>query len=576
MNILGIHDGHNASVCLMIDGEIKFLIQEERIVREKNKMGFPYKSLELVLKESGLSIKDIELVGLNGEYMPKPTDRMGILENYKNLLTDEKLLSIAKLKNKLKTVKALATPFEEMNRKKRINILENVGFNKEKIIFIPHHTLHASTAYYGNGNFNDDVLVLTNDGAGDRICSSISIGRNGKLEKLCEVHEHHSVANMYAIFTFLMGMVPLEHEFKLMGMAPYADKTGVRKVADEFWTMFKFSDDGLTWNFTKGESVFGAMQYFKDFMFLKRFDHLMGGLQLFVEEFLSQWTKNAIEKTGVNKIACAGGIFMNVKANKVLMEIDEVEEIFVYPSCGDEANAVGACYYLENKNNGISNLKSLQDVCFGIEFSNNDISNRFKKYCFKNHKYVINQKDDIEKEVAKILKNGNVVARFKGKEEFGARSLGNRAIIANPNKPDVIKEINEMIKNRDFWMPFASSILDEDMDKYLAWEEVKQKNTPYYMIMTYDTKKVAQTEITGGIHPYDKTVRPQVVTKKHNMDYWNLIKEFKKLTGIGGVLNTSLNLHGLPLVHEPEDAFHVLENSCLKCLAIGDYLIEKC
>ena len=124
-------------------------------------------------------------------------------------------------------------------------------------------------------------------------------------------------------------------------------------------------------------------------------------------------------------------------------------------------------------------------------------------------------------------------------------------------------------------MPFASSILEEDMDKYLSWENTKDKNNPYYMIMTYDTNPIAHTEISGGIHPYDKTVRPQLVTKEHNKDYWNLIKEFKNITGIGGILNTSLNLHGLPLVYDPEDAFHVMENSSLKYLALENYLIEK-
>jgi len=136
----------------------------------------------------------------------------------------------------------------------------------------------------------------------------------------------------------------------------------------------------------------------------------------------------------------------------------------------------------------------------------------------------------------------------------------------------VIKTINELIKNRDFWMPFASSILDTDIERYV---QINDKNNPYYMIMTYDTKEAACKELPGGIHPYDKTVRPQLVTKEHNESYWQLINEFKKLTGIGGLLNTSLNLHGLPLVHTPEHAFEVIDESKLEFLAIGDYWITK-
>ncbi|MCK5537623.1 MAG: hypothetical protein KAI79_12405 [Bacteroidales bacterium] len=575
MKIIGIHDGHNASVCLMVDGVIKYLIQEERLVKEKNKMGFPFKSLELVLKESGLNSEDIDCIGLNGEYMPKPLTRMDVLENYKKLLENKKYSTISKVKNKLKTLKIVSDPFEQLNKEKRISTLEKLGFKKEKIQFLDHHMLHASSAYYGNANFMEDILVLTNDGAGDKICASVSLGKKGKLERIETTSDLHSVASMYAIFTFLTGMVPMEHEYKLMGMAPYADKKGVRKIADEFWNMFEFQDNGLSWEFKKGKSVFSAIHYFKDFMFLKRFDHLMGGLQLFVEEFLAQWVRNAILSTGVNKVVCAGGIFMNVKANKVLLEMDEIEELFIYPSCGDESNAAGICYYLENKMNGLEHLKPLEDVYFGVSFKNDIIKNSFEAYNFENYKYRITQIENIESKVATILADGNVLARFRGREEFGARSLGNRAILANPSNADVIKEINQLIKNRDFWMPFASSILDEDMDKYIDWEQLKHKILPYYMIMTYDTKPIAHTEISGGIHPYDKTVRPQMVTKEHNQDYWNLIKEFKNITGIGGLLNTSLNLHGLPLVYEPEDAFHVMENSNLKYLAIENWLIEK-
>ncbi len=570
MKILGIHDGHNASACLMEDGKLKYLVQEERVCAEKNKSGFPHKSIELILKKSGLSIKDIDAIGMNGTYMPPPADRKETLAYYQSLLKGGSLINTSILKNKLKNISFIAGPYEKQNREKRLKTLAGIGADESKVEFIDHHTLHAAAAYYANGDYENDILVLTNDGAGDRLCATVNIYSKGKMQRLASVHENHSIGIMYAVFTFLTGMVPLEHEYKIMGMAPYAHKSGAKKVSDEFWEMFKFSEDGLTWEFTKGYSVFGSMDFFKDFMFLKRFDYLMAGLQYFTEEFLVHWVKSCIKKTGIKKIALSGGTFMNVKADKLIMELDEVEKIFVFPSCGDESNPVGACYHLEAEKNGTKNLQKLEDVYLGISFTNEEVKQSFDKYAFKS-KYTITYYDNIEPEVAKILARDHVVARFKGREEFGARSLGNRAIIANPSAPGIIKEINEMIKNRDFWMPFASSMLDTDFDKYVISEG---KNDPYYMIMTFDTKKEAD-EIKGGIHPYDRTVRPQLVTQKHNMGYWNLINEFKKITGIGGILNTSLNLHGLPLVHTPEDAFHVLENSNLKYLAIENYIIEK-
>lgn len=569
MRILGIHDGHNASVCLLEDGKIKWVLQEERLRKEKNFDGFPEKSIQKILQIENLDTSDIDKILLNGYHQPKPMNRIERLNAFKNLSNSKN-----KLKSKLKKIKLVNDIYQEINNKTRINNLVKLGFKEKQIDFVEHHEAHAASAYFGNGVYDEDILVFTNDGAGDRICATVNIGKNGKIKRLSETHENHSIGILYAMFTFLTGMVPLEHEYKLMGMAPYADKKGVRKVANEFWDMFEFSNDGLSWKFKKGESIYQSLDFFKEFMYLKRFDHLMGGLQLFVEEFLSQWVKNSIKKTGIKKIACSGGTFMNVKANKVLMELDEVEKIFVFPSCGDESNAIGVAYKYFADNVDCRKIEKLEDVYFGIEWEDDEIYKRFEKYNFK-YKYEIKKYENIEKEVAHLLAEGNVVARFKGREEFGARSLGNRAILANPSKDEVVKEINEMIKNRDFWMPFASSILDEDMDRYIAWEKVKNKNKPYYMIMTYDTKIEAHKELKGGIHPYDKTVRPQMVTKKHNEDYLNLIKEFKNLTGIGGLLNTSLNLHGLPLVHEPEDAFNVLENSNLKYLAIGNYIVEK-
>jgi carbamoyltransferase len=570
MTILGIHDGHNASACLMRDGKIVYVVQEERITKEKNKSDFPANSIKLILEKEGLDPGEIDQIGFNGNYMPGHMNRLQLLEYYKSL-TKGTFLNFDILKNRIKNFTPISKPFEASNRKERLRELQRHNFDPAKARFVEHHTLHASSAYYGFGNYQQDILVLTNDGAGDRSCATVNIGSKGRLRRIASVHENNSIGLLYAAFTFLTGMVPLEHEYKLMGMAPYADRKGTRKMADLFWQMFEFSPDGLTWKFTGGYSIFSSMSKFKEFMYLKRFDHLMGGLQLFIEEFLTRWIGNCIRKTGIRKIAMAGGTFMNVKANQRIMEMEEVDSLFIFPSCGDESNAIAACYYLSAQDGNLSEISPLEDIYWGIEYSNEEIKKRFDQYTFKQFKYKIEHVPSIEERVALLLKQENVVARFKGREEFGARSLGNRALLANPSKPEVIKEINEMIKNRDFWMPFASSIIDYDIDRYV---KMNGKNAPNYMIMTYDTTYEA-AELAGGIHPYDKTVRPQLVKKAHNDGYWTLINEFKKLTGIGGIVNTSLNLHGLPLVHEPEDAFNILEKSSLKYLAIENYLIEK-
>lgn len=566
MKILGIHDGHNASVCLIVDGKIKWVLQEERLRHEKNFDGFPELSIKKIMAIEQLDYTDIDAIILNGNHQPKPMGRLERLEAYNNLGSSKNII-----KSLLKRIKPIDSLYQKIHNRDRVNNLYNLGFHKNKIHFIEHHQAHAAATYYANNNFEDNILIFTNDGAGDRICATVSIGKNGKMQRIQEVHENHSVGLLYAMFTFLTGMVPLEHEYKIMGMAPYADAKAARKIANEFHAMFQLSQDGLSWQFIKGKSIYSSLNFFKEFMYLKRFDHLMGGLQLFIEEFLVNWIKSAIKKTGINNIALSGGTFMNVKANKLIMEMEEVHKIFIFPSCGDESNAIGCAYEYISQVYGYQCIQKLKDIYLGIEWSDETIKESYDIYKFK-HNYTIQYYSDIEVKSAKLLADNNVIARFKGREEFGARSLGNRAILGNPSGQDVIKTINELIKNRDFWMPFASSILDTDIDRYV---KINDKNDPYYMIMTYDTKDEEAKEITGGIHPYDKTIRPQMVTQGYNQAYWNLIKEFKKLTGIGGVLNTSLNLHGLPLVYSPEDAFEVIEKSRLKYLAIGNYLITK-
>ena len=185
---------------------------------------------------------------------------------------------------------------------------------------------------------------------------------------------------------------------------------------------------------------------------------------------------------------------------------------------------------------------------------------------------VLSQPDSINDAVVELLMQGHVVGRFAGREEFGARSLGNRAIIADPRNPDVIREINEMVKSRDFWMPFAASVAAEHADLYLR--NPKNVAAPY-MILSFDTTEAGGEQLKAGTHPYDRTCRPQVVTQESNAEYWDLIHRFASRSGVGGLLNTSLNLHGLPLVHRPRDAVHVLLNSGLNWLAVGPYLITK-
>lgn len=265
---------------------------------------------------------------------------------------------------------------------------------------------------------------------------------------------------------------------------------------------------------------------------------------------------------------------MNVKANQKIAELKDVKSIYVIPSGGDESTALGAAYYGYTMQtgliNGLADIKPLKQLYLGGQFSDEEIKKVLeekKKEGFKFKKF-----KDIEKEIARLLSEGQIVARFAGRMEFGARALGNRSILANPANLEVLTEINEQIKSRDFWMPFAPSVLEEDADAYF----VNKKKIPApYMMMTFDATERGKNELKAAMHQYDHTLRPQVVYQDWNPSYYKLIQEFKKLTGIGGILNTSFNLHGYPIVYSPQDAILVFLKSKLKYLALGSFLLSK-
>lgn len=572
MRILGIHDGHNASACLVEDGKIVSAIQEERLSRIKNIMCFPSKSINAILKSRGISYSDVDFIAMNSLHMPLKINRERLVEEYKG--SDSTTMGLRRLVKGVVKKSFLKRSYLEYRRRNRVQEILNQGFPYENIIFVEHHLAHAAAVYYSSPwNVKEKVLVLTNDAGGDGLCATINIGENGCIKRIGEITVDHSVGYIYSMLTFILGMVPEEHEYKVMGMAPYASNGDTQKFYSELFRLIEFDDstEGITWLRKNGcpHTQF-SYSYFRRLTELKRFDGICGGIQKFIEEFLVSWVKNCINKTGIHKVALGGGVFMNVKANKLISELPEVESLFIFPSCGDESSAIGAAYKVyaqEMSKKGYEiNISPLKDIYFGPEFKDEDIEEHLK-----GNGTNYERKDDIEREVAILLSQGEIVARFKGRMEFGARGLGNRSILADPIDNSVIKKINNMIKNRDFWMPFAPSILKDRESDYVV--NPKNIKAPY-MIMCFDSSDKID-DMRAASHPYDNTIRPQIVEKDGESCFYHLIKEFEKITGRGAILNTSFNLHGYPIVCSPEDALEVFEKSALKYLAMGNFLVWK-
>ena len=368
-------------------------------------------------------------------------------------------------------------------------------------------------------------------------------------------------------------MVPMEHEYKLMGLAPYAERAKeAHAISNQIEKLFAFDERApLTWTRTNGcpPLAFGA-EYLSNLLKRKRFDHIAAGVQLFVERFLVRWVKRCIAETGIHKVALSGGVFMNVKANQKILELPEVEELFVFPSCGDETNAIGSAW-MQHAKTFAQAPAALGHFYLGNEYGDGEIESALQTYEFGSPN-IVREEQDIERRIAELLAKGEVVARFKGRMEFGARALGNRSILANPAAPGVVKLINEMIKCRDFWMPFAPSVLAERSEHY--FKKPKPAPSPY-MILTFDSREEKRNAMAAAIHPYDGTGRPQEVYESWNPDYYRLIGYFDELTGEALILNTSFNLHGEPVVCSPRDALRVFDISGLQNLAIGNFLLSK-
>jgi len=461
-------------------------------------------------------------------------------------------------------------------RTARLRDVAAAGLPLERVTFVDHHTAHAAAAYHGSPWKDDPTLVFTADGWGDGLSATIRVGEGGRLSHpIAKINVADSLGAIWGTMTAFLGMVPLEHEYKLMGMAPYAPASGAERSYQEFKRTLVFDGpDDLVWHRAKGvPDTHRSYDYFRERLELHRFDWIAAGLQRFTDEHLASWVRRAIAATAIARVALGGGVFMNVKANKAIYELPEVADLFVYPSCGDETNAMGAAFHVEEQRSSLSGratvIPAVSHLYWGPNIADHEVERLLPS--LRQEGYRTSRPSDIEAAVAELLVEGEVVARAKGPLEFGARALGNRSILADPALPDAVRIINDMIKKRDFWMPFAPAVLAEEADLYIL--NPRAMPAPF-MIMTFDTTdRVA--DFPAGVQPYDRTTRPQIVTREDNPDYHHLIRCFRDKTGRGVVLNTSFNMHGSPIVCSADDAVDVLRNSGLQHLAVGGYLVSK-
>lgn len=577
VRILGIHDGHNASACLLINGQIVLAVQEERMVNQKNKAGMPVNAIEYILKENP---GELDYIALASKFIHEASwfDKKGRSRFRKHDLWEKNWLDYAVNKVSWPVRKNFDPYFTNRleNRKKQISkLVRMLTGSMPEIKVIDHHQAHTASAYYGSHYSKDDrVVVLTADGSGDGISSTVKIGYDGKFEPISQTDRGGSVGEIYSLTTHYLGFRAWEHEYKLMGMAPYSTPdseilAGLRSLMDVDHKA----------RFTSNINNDFAYGYLEKLYKRKRFDRICASLQQWFEEIMVKWIlavsdTQPIRKTPI-KLACAGGTFMNVKGNQVISQMDEVEDMFIFPSSGDESTSIGAAmqvyasYCIWHDLNPIEEIQPIDNMYLGPEDQSWDL----ETICRDIGEVEIHElsKREITDWIAEEVANGRVVARCTGRCEFGARALGNRTIMARAENLEITEELNASIKHRDFWMPFAPSILEEDQDKLL---KNPKRLHARWMIQAFDTTEEGYRQLKAATHPYDKTARPQMVNPGTE-EYYNILAVFKEKTNLSGLLNTSFNLHGYPIVKDARVAIDTFLNSGLKRMAIGNYAVYK-
>jgi carbamoyltransferase len=565
MFILGIWDGHDSGISILKDNKILFAINEERLSRRKLDISFPEKSIEYSLNYLGLKKEDIGIIAFSTSEFAKTLWRIFpfLKENYyllRRRKKDYSSLDSFKRGFKYKATELQLDPLSRNISKSVLNKkLKKLGFRNYKLLMYDHHLCHAASATFTSGF--KKALVITIDGIGDTLSGTINTFEDDKLERIKTILGKNSFGIFFEHVTNLLNMRELEDEGKVMALANYA-----LKIKDEENPLLDFFEvDGL--DVKAKYSTLKTFKELKKILWKYPSEQFAYMAQRTLEIKITELVKNAIKETGLNKICFAGGTCSNIKVNMLIKNLPEVNDVYVFPHMGDGGLAMGSAMVANYELNGTSDY-NFKDVYFGPQFSSNYIKAVLEKNELKNIKYKYLQ--EIEKEVARIISEGNIVFWFQGRMEYGPRALGNRSILAPPHSEDIKNELNLVQKKRVWYQPFCPTMLLEDAKEVL--EDLK--GTPNeFMTMGYMVKKDKQKLVKGVIN-IDGSCRPQIITD-YDSRYARLLLEYKKLSGIGILLNTSFNLHGDPLVCSPEDALNTFSRTEAKYLILENYLLSK-
>lgn len=575
MKVLGLWGfGSNPGVALLDHGKLLAHVEEERFTGFKGSHGlFPKKSVHWVLSEFGLDFSDVDLIAW-------PWDQSAYLWQMPLFYAKSffRHFSWKAHSQGQSTLKVFSHLLDQQPRFIRSRIHQELNASgvtgrMPSIQFVSHHLSHAASAYFMSGYDHAHVIVM--DGSGEQNCSSIFFGSGKELQSIDSFQIPNSLGWFYAAATEYLGFIPYRDEGKVMGLAAYGGKQ-----ADVFRKMQKIiqcSDYSyrvdpkytLLGPHTKGihysdhwQELFGPPRPYNTTV-SKRDKDIAFAVQYSLEAAACSVVRRAQKKSASANLCLSGGISLNCKMNGRLRNLPGIESLFVQPSGNDAGSALGAALLMNHKMRSVSG-DILNTTYFGPSYKNEAI-----KSVLTNSGVVFRRPRNLAAKVGQALAQKKIVAVYRNRSEFGARALGNRSILANPQVKGIRDRVNKQVKFREAWRPFCPSILEEDVKEFL----VQGERAPF-MTVAYRVRPERQKELEAVVH-IDGTVRPQTLSRLHNEFFWKCVNEFKKHSGIGLVMNTSFNLRGKPIVEKPEDALACFYSSGLDAMAIGDYWVEK-
>lgn len=557
---------HDSAAALLKDGKVIVAVEEERFSRKKFDDDFPKMAIDYCLKNAGITPNDLDAVAFYDKSILK-FERL--LDNYIAVAPRGMFSFVNTIPKWIH--KRLWVKNEIKNHLK--------GFSGE-IIFPEHHVSHAAYAFF-TSPFSESA-ILTIDGVGEWTTTSYGTAVDNTINLTHDIGWPHSIGMFYSAFTYFLGFKVNEGEYKLMGLSSYGKPKFYDLIMDNIIDVkddgsiklnmkyFAFTYDKVMTNDNFAE-LFGTKVRNENSNIEQIHYDIGASAQLVLEEILLKMSFHIHKETKQNNLCIAGGVALNGVANSRLLKEGPFDQIYIPPSPGDAGSAIGCAQYhyfshMKNKRIIDNDPESMirNNVYLGPEYSENEI----KSFLDSHHiVYEYFERQDLLEKTAKLISEKNVVGWYQGRMEWGPRALGNRSILADPRDAGMKDVLNEKIKHRESFRPFAPSILEEHTSEYFEFNGP----SPYMLFVS----KIKKPDLIPAVTHIDGTGRLQTVSRKVNTLYYDLINEFFKLTGIPVIVNTSMNVRGEPIINTPKQAFNMFLKTDMDYVIIGNNIIDK-